>query len=125
MKQPNDRRLFLFSLIFIVFIGANAQPVTEHGHLSVKGTQLLDQKGNPLVLRGMSFGWHNYWPRFYNEGAVRWLATDWYATVVRAAMGVEPENAYLKKPEESKEKIRAVIDGAIKNGLYICIQYPV
>ena len=32
---------------------------------------LKDEKGNAVVLRGMSFGWHNWWPRFYNAGTVQ------------------------------------------------------
>ncbi len=128
MKQPNNRRLFRFLFFFMLIIGAgvffaNAQPVSEHGQLSVKGGQLVDAKGKPLVLRGVSFGWHNYWPRFYNEAAVNWLATDWYATVVRAAMGVEPDGGYSKKPTEAKEKIRAIIDGAIKSGVYVIVDW--
>lgn len=71
----------------------------------------------------MSFGWHNWWPRFYNEGAVEWLFKDWGCYVVRAAMGVEPKNGYIDKPEWSKEKVRAVVDGAIKEGIYVIIDF--
>ncbi len=125
MKQPIGPRLlhFLFFLFMIMPAITQAQLVAEHGRLSVKGAQLVDAKGKPLVLRGMSFGWHNWWPRFYNESAVQWLASDWYTTVVRAAMGVEPEGGYIKKPSESKEKIRAVIDGAIKAGIYVIVDW--
>ena len=56
------------------------------------------QKENDVVLHGMSFGWHNWWPRFYNAGAVHELATKWNCTVIRAAMGVEPDSGYLKNP---------------------------
>jgi endoglucanase len=100
-----------------------AQPVKTHGNLRVDGTALVDKKGNPVVLRGMSFGWHNFWPRFYNAGAVKWLHRDWQCTVVRAAMGVEPKNGYIEKPEESKAKIKAVVDAAIKEGIYVIIDW--
>lgn len=36
-----------------------ARPVKQWGQLQVVGSQLCDQKGNPVVLRGVSFGWHN------------------------------------------------------------------
>ncbi|GAA6773607.1 hypothetical protein AAGS39_43710 [Flavobacterium sp. CGRL2] len=52
---------------------SNAQFVKKHGQLSVQGTQLVDKNNNPVVLRGLSFGWHSLWPRFYNEKAVAWL----------------------------------------------------
>ncbi|KAA3438598.1 glycoside hydrolase family 5 protein [Rufibacter hautae] len=102
---------------------APAQAVKNHGALRVKGTQLLDQKGQPVMLRGMSFGWHNFWPRFYTPQTVSWLAKDWNINVIRAAMGVEPKNGYLEKPEWSKERIKAVVDGAIKENIYVIIDW--
>jgi endoglucanase len=89
----------------------------------VKGSRLCDEKGSPLVLRGMSFGWHNFWPRFYNPAAVAWLARDWNCSVVRAAMGVEPKGGYKEDPEGSVRKIKAVVDGAIKSGIYVIIDW--
>jgi len=91
--------------------------------LHVEGTQLKDVHNKDVVLRGMSFGWHNFWPRFYNAGAVKWLAKDWNCSVVRAAMGVEPKDGYLDKPDWSKEKIEAVVDAAIKQGIYVIIDW--
>lgn len=70
----------------------------------------------------MSFGWHNFWPRSY-AGAVKTLHKDWGATVIRAAMGVEPKEGYIQKPEWSKEKIVAVVDAAIKEGIYVIIDW--
>jgi endoglucanase len=115
------------TLAFLCLLAANvfvsAQPVKLHGPLRVNGTNLVDKNGNPVVLRGMSFGWHNFWPRFYNAGAVKWLHTDWKCTVVRAAMGVEPKNGYIEKPEESVAKVKAVVDAAIKEGIYVIIDW--
>ena len=68
------------------------KPVKEWGKLQVISTQLCDQYGRPVVLRGVSLGWHNIWPRFYNKGAVKALATDWHANVIRAAMGIKIED---------------------------------
>lgn len=48
---------------------------------------------------------------------------DWGATVVRAAMGVEPKNGYIDYPAGSKEKIEAVVDAAIKEGIYVIIDW--
>ena len=92
----------------------NTQPVKIHGQLSVDGIHLKDEHGNNVVLRGMSLGWHNWWPRFYNTGAVHWLNQDWSCSVVRAAMGVEPKGAYIDKPTWSIEKVKAVADAALK-----------
>ena len=110
--------IFLFSIGFL-----NAQTVKDNGSLSVKGTFLVNEKGNPIVLRGVSYGWHNWWPRFYNKESVKWLADDWKCTVVRAAMGVGPRGSYTEKKDWSKEKIEAVVNGAIESGIYIIIDW--
>lgn len=102
----------------------NAQFVKKHGQLSLKGTQLVDEKQNPIVLRGVSFGWHSMWPRFYNEKTVSWLAKDFKCNVVRAALGIEAgEHSYMKEPQFSKEKIEAVVNGAIKSDIYVIIDW--
>lgn len=116
-------RLTILAFIFTIASSVNAQPVKVHGQLHVEGTQLKDADNKDVVLRGMSFGWHNFCPRFYNAGAVKWLAKDWNCSVVRAAMGVEPKEGYLDKPDWSKEKIEAVVDAAIKQGIYVIIDW--
>ena len=117
------RKLTGIILLMAAVVCVTAQPVTENGKLRVKGTQLVNEKGNAIVLRGMSFGWHNWWPRFYNAGAVSWLKNDWGCSVVRAAMGVEPAGAYLNRPDWSKEKVKAVVDAAIKEDIYVIIDW--
>jgi endoglucanase len=100
-----------------------AQPVKENGLLKVSATQLVNAKGKPVVLRGMSYGWHNWWPRFYNAGTVSWLKKDWGCSVVRAAMGVEPDGGYLKAADWSKSTIKTVIDAAIREGIYVIVDW--
>lgn len=121
MKTKMSLLIVFFCFAAVAFL--QAQPVKKHGTLQVKGVQLCDKKGKPLVLRGVSFGWHNYWPRFYNKEAVKWLYKDWNANVVRAAMGVEPKNGYKQDSAGSMQKIKAVIDGAIKQGIYVIIDW--
>lgn len=101
----------------------HSQPVKKYGQLQVKGTQLCDKNGNPVVLRGMSYGWHNFWPRFYNKKTVSWLYKDWNCSVVRAAMGIELKHGYKDDSVFAVEKIKAVVDGAIKAGIYVIIDW--
>jgi endoglucanase len=103
--------------------GLSGQQDGIPGALAVKGKQLTDGKGNPVMLRGVSFGWHNWWPRFYNAGAVSWLRNDWKCNVIRAAMGVEPERGYIRQQEWSKEKVKAVVDRAIAENMYVIIDW--
>lgn len=118
------KNIFLCIMVLMfTAISLQAQFVRQHGQLQVTGTQLCDEKGNPVVLRGMSFGWHNWWPRFYNEGSVKWLVEDWGCTVLRAAMGVEPAHGYIQNPEWSVEKIKSVVNAAIDEDIYVIIDW--
>jgi endoglucanase len=119
-------KIFITASLIAICITAAAQPVKNHGQLKVVGTTLTDAKGQPVVLHGMSFGWHNLWPRFYTAGAVKTLYKDWNCSVIRASMGVENVNGkdgYLQLPDWSKEKIMAVVDAAIKQGIYVIIDW--
>lgn len=119
------KKQFFWVLLTVLagVLSAGAQPVNIHGQPRVEGTRLKDQHGHDLMLRGMSFGWHNWWPRFYNAGAVRWLARDWGCNVVRAAMGIEPAGAYLRDSAAAKARVRAVVDAAIREGIYVVIDW--
>jgi endoglucanase len=117
-------KLLLTVLFWMLsMIAVMAQPVKTHGQLRIEGTRLVDKNGKPVVLRGMSFGWHNWWPRFYNAGAVKWLHDDWKCSVVRAAMGVEPDKGYIRDSAGSVACIKAVADAAIKAGIYVIIDW--
>lgn len=98
-------------------------PVSEHGQLAVKNGTLVDQQGNPVLLRGISYGWHNWWPRFFNKESVHSLAYDWQANVVRAPMGIDPDGAYLDDKALGVQCITDVVDGAIEAGIYVIIDW--
>ncbi|MDR0973019.1 MAG: glycoside hydrolase family 5 protein [Prevotellaceae bacterium] len=98
-------------------------PVEEYGQLSVKDSRLVDAQGNTMSLKGVAFGWHNYWPRFYNATAVKTLAEDWGCTVVRASIGVEPRDGYIDKPEVAMQCLYNVVDAAIANGVYVIVDW--
>ncbi|MDR2145724.1 MAG: glycoside hydrolase family 5 protein, partial [Tannerella sp.] len=101
----------------------NGNSVSQSGFLSVEGLSLVNEKGQPVILRGVSFGWHNWWPRFYNANTVAWLKEDWKADVVRAAMGVGPEDDYIKNPEHTLKLLYTVVDAAIENDMYVIVDW--
>ena len=117
-------KAFITVLLLVAHGTMNAQPVKAYGKLKITGTQLVDKNNKPVVLRGMSFGWHNLWPRFYTAGAVKTLYKDWNCSVVRAAMGIELNNdGYLKNPDFSTTRVKAVVNAAIKEGIYVIIDW--
>ncbi|MDP4276052.1 MAG: glycoside hydrolase family 5 protein, partial [Bacteroidota bacterium] len=98
-------------------------PVEVNGKLKVVGTQLMNEHGDTMVLRGVSFGWHCLHPRFYNDSCVGFLANDWKCNVVRAAMGVDLDLGYRTDPKGSVNCITTVVDAAIKHGIYVLIDF--
>jgi endoglucanase len=117
------KKLVILLSFFFVFMVCFSQPVKKHGFLNVKGTQLVDENGNAVVLRGMSFGWSCFHPRFYTKSAVKNLVKDWKCTVIRAAMGIEPDKGYKQDSATSMNLIRTVVEAAIKQGVYVIIDW--
>lgn len=110
-------------MLTVCTVGMAQTPVKKYGQLQVRGSQLCDQNGQPVVLRGVSLGWHNLWPRFYNKGAVDELTNKWHASVIRAAMGVKIEDNYLENPSFALQCMTPVIEEAIKDGVYVIIDW--
>ncbi|MFP4164842.1 MAG: glycoside hydrolase family 5 protein [Chitinispirillaceae bacterium] len=122
------RRNQLIVLIFVICtsLASNAKtPVEQHGRLRVEGNKILNQHGEPVQLRGMSLFWSQWQGQFYKKSTVRWLVNDWKITVIRAAMGAkhqESKSGYLYDGSE-KYKVREVVDAAIKEGIYVIIDW--
>jgi endoglucanase len=102
---------------------AYAETVVEkHGQLRVQGNRIVDEHGAPVQLRGMSLYWSQWIPKYYNAATVQWLRDDWKISVIRAAMAVKPAG-YEKNPAVERDKVIAVVDAAIKLGIYVIIDY--
>jgi endoglucanase len=97
--------------------------VREHGVLSVRNGLLTDAHQQPVVLRGVSYGWSQDEAAFYNPDSVAWLRKDWEVSVIRATVGVEPENAYLDQPAATLLQTQALIEAAFANDLYIIVAW--
>ena len=116
---------FLVTVLFtfLVWMANGQTPVSENGFLGVQGVHLVNQQGQPVALHGVSYGWHNFWPRFYNPASVNWLAEDWHVSVVRAAIGVELKGGYMDNPREAFRAAEAIIQGAIHSGIYVIVDW--
>jgi endoglucanase len=104
---------------------AAATPVELHGALRTDGNRVVDRHGRPVALAGPSLFWSNTgWgqEKFYNADAVRIFATEWNASVIRAAMGVDERGGYLDDPA-NRARVEAVVDAAIANGIYVIVDW--
>ncbi len=104
-------------------------PVEHHGRLAVIGNRLVNQYGEAVQLRGMSFFW-SMAPeglKYYNANVVNWLADDWKVNVVRAAMGINecwgPGYLYDGCGAGNKKRVVDVVDAAIAKWIYVIIDW--
>jgi len=114
----------LYFLMNLTVLANDSTTVERHGRLTVSGNRILDQHGNPVVLRGMSLYW-SQWDdngKYYNADCIEWLKEDWHCTVVRAAMAVE-SGGYLSNSTAEKAKIKTVIDACIDQGIYVIVDW--
>ena len=76
-------------------------PVPSHGQLAVSGTNLVDQNGEVVQLKGMSSYGINMCANFFNADIVQTLAEDWGCTVLRLAMTTKGNSDdYIRDPDK-------------------------
>lgn len=97
--------------------------VSENGWLQVKGTQLCNEKGEAVVLRGMSTHGMQWYGQYANSQSIRNTA-DWGANLFRVAM-YTGEGGYLSSPDSVKKKVINAVDTAIENDLYVIIDWHI
>lgn len=99
-------------------------PAPIYGQLAVKGAQLVGQDGQPVQLRGVSFGWHCLALRFYNPSSARALVNDWGANVVRCSIGLDLNaDAFNKDPKLGYACVDSIVQGARETGAYVIIDF--
>ena len=112
-------------------VGDGLNPVAVHGQLKVVGTQLEDQHGNPVQLKGVSSQWLNYESKTFPESkaAIQWARDNWKLSVIRAAMGVDATGGYLgttatnANPTAMLTKVNTIVQNAIDLGIYVIIDW--
>lgn len=112
----------LFSALMLAHAGGALADVSP---LSVSGNKVL-AGGQPASFAGNSLFWsNNGWggEKFYNAGTVGWLKSDWKSKVVRVAMGVDEGGGYLQDAAANKARVKAVVDAAIANDMYVIIDW--
>ena len=99
-------------------------PLDLNGALWIDGNQMVNKDGIPPQLRGISLSW-SLWAgkKYYNPDVINWLTKDFKISLLRASMGVQPKGGYLQKPDKQMKLMNTVIDQAIKNGIYVLIDW--
>jgi endoglucanase len=124
MKAMNC--ILLFSILFSVAVIAQTTqtPVAINGALRVENNQIVNQNHAEPQLRGISLSWSIWQGRkYYNPAVINWLVSDFKVSIIRASMAVQPDRGYLQQPETQTRLIESVVDQAIKDGVYVLIDW--
>lgn len=96
--------------------------VSENGALHVEGTQLVNERGEAVVLRGMSTHGLHWFSNFTGERAARAVA-DRGANLLRCAMYTS-EGGYLSD-RSIKDTLIDTVDSAIEQDMYVIIDWHI
>ncbi|MCI9403428.1 MAG: cellulase family glycosylhydrolase [Oscillospiraceae bacterium] len=97
--------------------------VSENGWLQVVGTQLCNEAGEPVVLRGMSSHGLQWYGQYANAQSIQNTAA-YGANVFRLAM-YTGEGGCLSQPEPMKSKVIAGVEAAVENDMYVIIDWHI
>ena len=97
------------------------------GKLSVEGTQLVDEKGEAVQLRGLSTHGLSFYPQYVNEELFDQLRHDWKANVIRLAMYTAESGGYCTDgdKEDLKNLIRSGVEYATNQDMYVIVDWHI
>jgi len=97
--------------------------VSDNGWLQVVGTQLCNEAGEPVVLRGMSTHGLQWYGGYAGRQAIQNTA-EYGANLFRAAM-YTGEGGYLTDPVGMEARLVEAVDSAIACDMYVIIDWHI
>lgn len=100
---------------------------SQNGALSVKGTQLVDEQGQAVQLRGISTHGIAWFPDLVNQDAVNQLGSEFGANLFRIAMYTDENGGYCTDGDKAKLK-QLVLDGvayAKQADMYVIVDWHI
>jgi endoglucanase len=97
--------------------------VAENGWLSVKGTTLVNEQGQPVVLHGMSSHGLQWYPQFTTSNAIGATAS-YGANLFRVAM-YTAEGGYIENKSSLRKQLYRSVDAAISRNMYVIIDWHI
>lgn len=84
------------------------------GPLHVEGTNLCDQNGSIVQLRGISTHGLSWYPQYVNDKCLKELHDKWGANVIRLAMYTEEYNGYCSGDASNRKALKKLIKKGVK-----------
>ncbi len=100
---------------------------SKNGALQVIGTQLSDESGNPVQLRGISTHGIAWFPDYVNQDLFTEMRQNWNVNIVRLAMYTDEYAGYCSGGDKEKLKklVKSGVEYATKADLYVIIDWHV
>jgi endoglucanase len=105
-------------------VGPPGSPVDVNGQLSVCGTNLCNEAGEAIQLRGISSHGIQFFPDCLNPNSLDAIRNDWNADVIRIAMYVQ-EGGFETDPAGFTAKVNEAVETATELGLYVIIDFHI
>lgn len=113
-------------LLTAIFTMAGENGVSTHGALRVAGTRLVNARGEPVQLRGMSSHGLQWYPEYINAGALRDLKQRG-ANLFRLAMYADSNNGgYNDAPLDklrNQKLLRLGVENALAADMYVIVDW--
>jgi hypothetical protein len=112
--------------------------VNRSGFLKTQGKGLANENGEMVSFGGPSWYWHCSAPKYWTPEAVRYFVDEWHSGMIRLPMSIAPglyddhgtytgdtwnQSNYYQSPEYSMNLMKAMIDAAIENDIYVIIDF--
>lgn len=102
-------------------------PFENHGKLSVKGTDIVDENGTMYQLKGVSTHGIAWFPDYVNKDCFQTFRDDWGANLIRLAMYTHENGGYCT--DGDKEYLKGLIDDGVNYatelGMYVIVDWHI
>ena len=100
---------------------------TNNMSLNLKDTQIVDSKGNPVQLKGVSTHGIGWFPQYVNYDAFKCMRDSWNVNCVRLAMYSDEGAGYCTggNPDGLKSLVNKGVGYATDLGMYVIIDWHV
>lgn len=97
------------------------------GQLQVSGTRLVDEKGNPVQLKGISTHGIAWFWQYVNAEAFTQFREEWQANVIRLAMYTDENSGYCSDGdrEQLKQLVRDGVQYATDADMYVIVDWHI
>ena len=102
-------------------------PFENHGKLSVKGTDIVDENGTMYQLKGVSTHGIAWFPDYVNKDCFQTFRDDWGANLIRLAMYTHENGGYCNGGD--KEYLKGLVDDGVNYatelGMYVIVDWHI